>query len=357
MFRSNHFSIIGVGVRRSHVIIADITSIVGVSVCMACSAVGNFHAAAASGTNFPMLGGAGLPPRFRVTERRAVGEGLCAVRAASAGLVIHCRRSTGCFSLQMFCINHFLVIHMDMRAFIAADCAGIARAEFMSDYGVMVRWIAGAYMSMTVALFITPFTHVKVVGIVCRNGKICNLCAGIVKMLVAKGAFLVSFCAGICTVGRYFVDPAAKCMGVGIKVFVGNFSDGITAYVEQGVAVIALLILIPSLISTVRRLFGNCSFVGMGTGSCFYLDCAGGGFLSCLGGDSCFAGGYCSYLTGGTNGCNIRLIGFPRYCVGRIGRGDSCHQSFRAAHRQSQFALVEGDALCRLGSGCNGNFG
>ena len=77
---------------------------------MACSAVGNFHAATASGTNFPMLGGAGLPPRFRVTERRAVGEGLCAVRAASAGLVIHCRRSTGCFSLQMFRSNHFSII-------------------------------------------------------------------------------------------------------------------------------------------------------------------------------------------------------------------------------------------------------
>ena len=77
---------------------------------MACSAVGNFHAAVGSGTNFPMFGGAGLPSRFRMTESRAAGEGLCAIRAAGAGLVIHCRRSTGCFSLQMFRSSHFLVI-------------------------------------------------------------------------------------------------------------------------------------------------------------------------------------------------------------------------------------------------------
>ena len=91
---------------------------------------------------------------------------------------------------------------------------------------------------------------------------------------------------------------------------------------------------------------------GNGGRSCFvHGHGAGSRLLTSLGGDNRFAGGYCSYLTGGINGCYFRFVGRPSHCISRVGRGDSCRQSFGCTDCQSQFFLVEVDAGCGLRSG------
>ena len=185
---------------------------------------------------------------------------------------------------------------------IAADGAGLCcvfgcrSAGGVRHNSVLMSRIAGADMSMTVGTFVTPFTHIKVVIIIERS--------------------------------------------------VRNLRNGTAARIKQRAAEGALLILVPTLICTVGSFFCNgCKTVGTAD-----LDVAGCRHAACLGGDDRFAGGYRSYLTGGINGCYSRFVGRPSHCISRVGRCDSCHQSFSITDSQSQFVLVECDAGCRLGS-------
>ena len=84
------------------------------------------------------------------------------------------------------------MVGADMSAFIATDVADIICSEVMSLYGVMVRRIAGADMSMTVVTLITPFTHVKVVIIIERSVRdIRTGAAAHIKQRATEGALLI----------------------------------------------------------------------------------------------------------------------------------------------------------------------
>ena len=214
------------------------------------------------------------------------------VKIAALALVVFL--VTGVGAVSRLCFHLGQMGSADMTGsgsdYIAADGAdfvfglGCRSAGGVRHNSVLMIRVAGADMSMTVVTLITPYTRVKVVIIIeCSVRNLLNRIAARIKQRAAEGALLIFVPTFFCTVG-----------------FLCRYSLQIVSTAD--------------------------------------LNCAGGGFLSCLCSDNRFAGGYCSYHTGsGINSCYFRFVGRPSHCISRVGRGDSCRQSFSSTDCQSQF--------------------